>query len=81
MQRIQPNARLIVRVVSISFCTFLCVALTGCAASEKAQFTRHLSTTVEAGPAANNDVIMAFSVDPSVPSSAVARGNRTENRD
>ena len=54
------------------------LCLTGCASSEKSGFTDHLTATVAPGPAGNDDVIMAFGVDPSIPATAVAQGGHSQ---
>lgn len=65
--------RSLTRIAAISLWMVLALSLCGCAASEKASFTNHLAATVAAGPAANNDVAIAFADHTDVPATAVAR--------
>lgn len=71
------TARHAISFARLPVCATLCIAFvvgSGCASSERALYQEHLSATVSPGPAASDDVIIAFGLDrPSVPDSAVAR--------
>jgi hypothetical protein len=67
----QPRSLSRIAVISLSM--VLALSLSGCAASEKASFTNHLTATIAAGPAGNSDVAIAFADHTDVPATAVAR--------
>jgi hypothetical protein len=75
------DRRLLAPLTTLSLSLGLAMGFTGCAASEKAAFTDHLSATVAAGPAANDDVVIAFADQPDVPATAIASGERQQSRD